>query len=156
VIEGGEVEPVGEHECARHEVAAAAADPERLCVTAGAGVRVRRRETVHVAREDERRGRVGQRRPHALRERPPAALLLGPHGGEDALPVREQDAQRYLELLAVCQVVRHGDLTADLDRPGRALVAGTGRRVCDVVVHRGGQVWLLPADGPGTASQQEQ
>src|SRR5262249_45570462 len=116
VVEGREVEPLSQHEDVGHDVAAAPGDAEGDVVAAGAGIRVGSGDAVEVPGEDEAPGGGGGGggASSALGPRPPAALLDGPHGGEEAAAMLEQLAQGDAELFSVLQVARDRDLLADL------------------------------------------
>jgi hypothetical protein len=124
-VEVGEVEALRQHEDVGDDVAAAAGDAERGVVAAGAGVGVGPGNAVEVAREDQRLMQVAQLRAGPLGERPAGALLGGPVGGEQPLAVLDERQHADARFLAVLQVPRHRDFTADLGGPHRG---GDARR----------------------------
>jgi len=110
VIEGQPVEALPDQERVGREVAAAA--EERDPVTARAAVGVHRRQPVEVAREDERRARVGDRITRPLRARAAGAVLRGDDRIEQAAPVAKELRQGDVELVPVGQVLRDPELLA--------------------------------------------
>ena len=112
-IERHMIEALAENEDVGDDVAAAAG--ARQVVAAGARVRVRRRNAIEVAREDQRIRRIRERFAGALGQWPAAALLAGPDGGEELLAVSEQLLARDGVLLAVLEVTGDRHFASDFD-----------------------------------------
>src|SRR5262249_360484 len=112
-IEGGEVEPLREDEDVCDDIAATAGNAERRVVTAGARVRLRRRDAVEAARKLERTVLVGQGGSGPFHHRPSATFLDGPHCREQRPTEREQRIDRHRKLLTVGEVRRHGYFPPD-------------------------------------------
>ncbi len=85
-------------------------------MTARAGIGIGSRKAVEVAREDQRRRKIGKQRwrAYAFRQRPPLPFLNGPIRREQLLAEIEQSCQRGLKLLPVLQMLGDRYFPADL------------------------------------------
>src|SRR5262249_3024712 len=112
VIEGQMIEALRKNEDLGHTVPATTRG--RRIVASGAGIRLRRRESVKIPWEHQRRAGVRDLRASPLGLRAACPLLNGELGVEKLLPVLNQLSQRNIEFLAVCEVDGNGRFASNL------------------------------------------
>lgn len=120
MIEGGEVESLGEDEDVGDEVAAASRDAVRHVVASGAGIRVGAGDAVEGLATDQWLGGIGQWAAGAFGLGAASAFLVGPVGIEEALTVGEELRKGAAKLVTVEKVASHGNFPANLAVGGKA------------------------------------